>query len=297
LPLGNTLTGAAKLDYDAATLLYENGDYAGALIKYQSAYEHAKDPRLLWNAAACEKNLHHYAKASTLVRQYLREGGDQLSDASKADAQSFLQAVAPFVASLSVTVNEVGANVYIDDEIAGVSPLAQPVLVTIGSRTLRVAKDGFVPHTQAIEVRGTDLALSVTLAPDVHEGRLHVQAEAGHSIVLDEHVVGVGEWEGKVASGGHTLRVTANHKRPYQSEILVQDNQTRAVEITLEDEPHGGIPTWVWITGGAVLVAAGASVGGYFLFKSSDTTSPPSVIGTISPGTFQADRVPHYSRP
>jgi hypothetical protein len=190
---------------------------------------------------------------------------------------------------LTVTVNEAGANVYIDDEIVGLSPLAHPVPVTIGARKLRVVKEGFVEHTETLQVAGSgNLALSVTLARDVHEGRVHVHAGEGQSILLDERVVGVGDWEGKVPSGGHTLRITANHKRPYQSEILVQDNQTRTVEITLEDEAHGGVPAWVWVTG-AVLIAAGGGVGGYFLFKPTDKASAPTAVGTIEPGTVQLD--------
>src|SRR5882724_2714841 len=60
-PLSESLTGGAKSDYEAARLLYGDGDHAGALVKFQSAFDQSKEPRLLWNMAACEKNLRHYA--------------------------------------------------------------------------------------------------------------------------------------------------------------------------------------------------------------------------------------------
>src|SRR5437867_3379084 len=46
--LAESLTGAAKADYDAAHILYRNGDYANALTKFQAAYDKSKDPRLFW---------------------------------------------------------------------------------------------------------------------------------------------------------------------------------------------------------------------------------------------------------
>ena len=61
-PLSDTLTGSAKIDYDAGKLLFSDGDMAGALVKFKSAYDTSKDARLLWNIAACEKSLHHYAR-------------------------------------------------------------------------------------------------------------------------------------------------------------------------------------------------------------------------------------------
>jgi len=55
--LADTLTGPAKDDYMAGRLLFGDHDYGGALVKFQSAYTQSKDARLLFNMAACEKNL------------------------------------------------------------------------------------------------------------------------------------------------------------------------------------------------------------------------------------------------
>ncbi|MGH7297676.1 MAG: hypothetical protein ACRELB_22250 [Polyangiaceae bacterium] len=52
-PLAQTLTGDAKAAYDAAKLLVGDGDFAGAAIKFQAAYDQSNDARLLWNIAAC----------------------------------------------------------------------------------------------------------------------------------------------------------------------------------------------------------------------------------------------------
>src|ERR1700722_5452883 len=46
-PLTQTLTGAAKDAFLSAQMLLNNGDAAGALMKYAEAYGLSKDPRLL----------------------------------------------------------------------------------------------------------------------------------------------------------------------------------------------------------------------------------------------------------
>jgi hypothetical protein len=69
--------------------------------------------------------------------------------------------------------------------------------------------------------------------------------------------------------------VTEPGKVSFQSDVELRDGETRTVEVSLQDEKHGGA-VWPWIVGGAVVVAGGV-VGGYFLFKPSDTTTPPPV--------------------
>jgi tetratricopeptide (TPR) repeat protein len=71
-PLAETLVGDAKQDYDAGKSLFEAGDYAGALSKFQSASRASGDPRLFWNQAVCERAMQHYARAIALVHRYPR---------------------------------------------------------------------------------------------------------------------------------------------------------------------------------------------------------------------------------
>src|SRR4029077_14112449 len=95
-PLAQSLPPDARRDYDAGKLLFEDGDYATALLKYQAAYDRTHDARLLWNVAVCQKDLRHYAKAAATLTRYLVEGGDLLSASDRRDATEFARAIAPF---------------------------------------------------------------------------------------------------------------------------------------------------------------------------------------------------------
>jgi hypothetical protein len=283
--LGEALTGPAKQDYESGRLLFRDGDHAGALAKFRSAYDASKDPRLLWNMAACEKNLRHYAKAVGLVRRYLKEGDATLPAEDKADATELVKVMEPFTAKLRITVSEPGAELTLDGEPLGPSPVA-PVVVDMGVRKLVVRKAGFEELTREIAVGGAaELAAEVTLVKIVHQGRLTIRAPKDATLTLDGKVVGSGTWSGTVASGGHTLQVTAPKMRLYQSEVIVLDKQTREVGVTLEAEPSKGLPGWVWVAGG-VVVAGGLATAGYFLFKPSPAYDGPP--GNLDPGVVQA---------
>lgn len=238
-PLEDTLTGEAKTDYAAAKVLYGDGDYAGALVKFSAAYDASKDPRLLWDMAACQKNLRHYAKVIALVHRYLDEGGSALSEQDKSDARALLVAIEPFTAQLTIDVNQPGSKIYVDSELVGTSPLPKPVVVDIGMRQIRVTKPGYVEFDKALPVGGAkDVTEKVELREKPHIGKLSVSSSPGARITLDGKQVGKGSFSATVPSGRHTLRVTAPGMRPYSSAVVIQDNETRNVDVVLEPIPE-----------------------------------------------------------
>jgi hypothetical protein len=286
-PLAESLGGEALADYEAGKILYADGDFAGASLKFQRAYDLSKDPRLLWNRAAAEKNLRHYVLVSELVRGYLREGGAFITDMERADGEALIQTVSAFVAKLNVTVNQPGASVSINGKPVGTSPLAEPVLVDMGQHELKVELAGYKPFTRMVQVAGGGTTVvDFTLEVEKHEGVLRVIV--GHDAVIrvDGKMVGMGQWQGTLPSGVHSVEVSAKGKQPYVADSLVQDNQTATMRVNLQNEPSkapaasSGVPAWL-LVGGAVVLAAGAGVGGYFLFKPEDKGPPAPVEGSL----------------
>jgi PEGA domain len=280
-PLSETLTGDAKAEYEAGKILYQDGDHTNALLKFQHAYTLANDARLLWNVAACEKNLRHYTKVLAAVEKYQKEGGDQLTDQDRQDAADLVKTVRTLVSTVQIAVDEPGADVFVDDEKIGTSPLPGPVLVDVGNRKVRVVKPGFKESVRLEPVAGaTEVKVSVKLEKEIHQGKLIVEAGPKDVIFLDGKAVGTARWEGVLPSGGHALRVTGQGMIPYQSEVTIQDDKQRRVPITLE-AAKGGISTaWLW-AGGGTLVAAAGVVTAVLLIKPPKNDPAP---GTIAPG-------------
>jgi hypothetical protein len=238
-PLAQALTGQAKTDYEAGKTLAGDGDFPGALIKFQSAYDQSKDPRLLWNVAFCEKNMRHYSKVIGTLNRYVAEGNGYLTDKDRKDAQDLIATLQPFTTNATIKVSEDGAQISIDDAPVGTSPLAGPVVLDIGERRIRVTKDGFKPYEKTLPVGGSAAVnVDVALEKEVHEGRLVVNAPPDATLELDEKAMGTGKVDLKVASGGHQIRETAPGMRPFQTEIVIQDNETRQLDVLLEKVPE-----------------------------------------------------------
>ncbi len=278
--LSETLTGDAKADYEAGRLLFGEADYAGARVKFLRAHELSKDARLLWNVAACDKNLRRYARVEQFVERYVKESGELLTDAERAEANALLETVHAFISTVRLRGGEPGAQVLVDDEPMGELPLATPLRVELGRRRIRVAKEGFKDFERVEVFDGrSDVAMDVTLTPVLHEAKLVIDAPAGATITIDGRPVGTGHFEGKLASGGHKIRVTADGQRPHEADLTLRDDEVRSLAVTLQPlMVEDGPLVWPWILAGSVLAAGGLSVGGYFLFR--DDFEP--VGGTIT---------------
>jgi hypothetical protein len=83
---------------------------------------------------------------------------------------------------------------------------------------------------------------NVVLERIVHEGKLIVEAPAGAAVFIDDKEVGKGKVEQTLAAGGHQLRVIASGMHPYQTEIVVQDKETRQLNVALEAEAAADKP-------------------------------------------------------
>lgn len=286
-PLAESLTGSALEAYESGRLLYGDGDFSGALVKFSQAYEHSKDPRLLWNMAACEKNLRHYASVLTLITKYKAEGGALLTPVDVQDANALIDVIRPFVAPISVTAQPEGATVFLDGEAVGTLPMQAPIMADIGKHELKVEKQGYTPHVQTLDIKGGgEISVSVVLEEIRHVGVLAIFAGAKDEIFVDGEKVATGEFTGELPSGAHRIEVRGAGMLPYDSEVLIQDGQRSSVRVKLDPVPkddQGGIPVWVWVVGG-VAVAGGATVG-VLAATGSFTSTPEPIQGTVPPGT------------
>jgi hypothetical protein len=300
IPLSEALAGLAKRDYDAGRLLYESGDFPSARLKFEAAFDRSHDPRLLWNAAACERRLRRYARAIALVRRYLATRSPLITAEAARTAQFFLDAAEPLTARLAVEANEPQAWVFVDDLAMGPAPLAPDTRVDLGTHTVTVRKDGFADYLESLTVvDAADVHVKAVLRAKVHEGQVVVRAGGRNAIAVDGVIVGEGTWEGLLPSGPHSLRVTpvelsTNYSRPFESQFSVEDDRTRVVDVNIIDvvsqpskvevAPRAkGIPPWAWVVGGIAL-AAGASVVGYFIYQSSQPQATGPIPGTL--GTY-----------
>ena len=163
--LSESLSGPAKDAFASAQVLVNNNDFSGAFTKYEQAYKLSKDPRLLFNMAICARGLHAYAKMQALLLRYQRESGPNMSAQDKVDVSGALGVIRTLVGSVKLTVSEPGATVAVDGQVAGTTPLSEPLVIDLGAHTIAVAKPDFDPVERKVQiVGGAEVPLAVTLS-------------------------------------------------------------------------------------------------------------------------------------
>jgi hypothetical protein len=286
-PIAELLSPEARRDYEAGHLLYESGDYASALLKFQSAYEASRagpnserDPRLLWSAAACERALHRYANAMVLVRRYLDSGSPLITAEAAENALAFLTAASAMTVSFSVEANVPGAVTYVDDRFVGPVPLPSDTRIDLGTHRVLVRKTGYSGHGETVTSSGQAVHVKAVLRPVVHRGKLVIHAGPNDAIHIDGTLRAFGRFEAELPSGPHSVRVSAKGRKTFARDVLLADDQTRSMDVTLEPADSTGIPGWAYVVAGVAL-SAGAVTGAYFWLTPSDSGSSDLPSGSI----------------
>lgn len=144
--------------------LYDESDFSNALIEFRRAYDIAQDYHVLFNVAQTCYQLQSYAGALEAFQHYLSQGAAAIPKDRRAYVEKEVQKLAGRVAMVRVTVNVADAEIAVDDEKVGTSPLDHAVMVSQGKRKITATVQGKPAATKVIEVAGgdsTDVSLEI----------------------------------------------------------------------------------------------------------------------------------------
>lgn len=146
----------ARTRYKKGLELYQEGAFDAALIELQRAYDLAPSYKILYNIGLVDLQLNDYAGALRTFRKYLEEGGKKVDAKRRAEVEKEIEKLQGRVATLSIKTGVSGAEVLVDDQKVGETPLSEPLLVSAGKRKISLSKDGFAPVSRVINVAGGD---------------------------------------------------------------------------------------------------------------------------------------------
>lgn len=144
----------ASEHFDKGILLFKNDDFAAALIEFEAAYEAMPHFTVRYNIAICLYKLKEYGKAATQIQQYLAEGEDRIPDEKRAEVEEIYAELESLVATLRVDCNVDGAQVTIDGETVGTTPMALPLKLDVGEYEVQVTAHGYEPFTTTVKLPG-----------------------------------------------------------------------------------------------------------------------------------------------
>jgi len=167
LPVAAQPKDAAKIDearsrYDRGKQLYEEGAFDAALTEFQRAYELAPSYKILYNIGQVHRQRNDYASALRVFERYVKEGGSDLDAKRKGDIEKEIAQLKGRVATLQISTNVAGAEILVDDEPVGKTPLPQGILVNSGKRKITASKEGRAPVSKIVNVAGSD-TMKVTI--------------------------------------------------------------------------------------------------------------------------------------
>ncbi len=184
-----------------------------------------------------------------------------------------------------VAPNIANARVLVDGIDLG--PLPFRGVLEPGKHAVTVRAPGHKSETRVVEVAfGKENLFAFTLAKEAHEARLRVNTSSDRDIVsLDGRVLGKGGFFGSVPAGEHTIRVSREDAQARTIDLLLREDETRSLDITL-DEKKSGIPTWLLVAGGVAV--AGAATTTAVVLGTQPTKFEGSAQGTLQPGVTKA---------
>lgn len=152
--------------YDRGLKFYSEGDYRLAVIEFERTYELVPDYRVLYNIGQVRIQLGDYARARKALERYLREGAGQLKPDREKAVHGDLEMLESRTATLRINCSEAGADVLVDGEAVGTTPLAEAVLMNAGEHNVEVRKLGFRSQVLRRTLAGSDAAeVEVKLEP------------------------------------------------------------------------------------------------------------------------------------
>lgn len=244
-PIREQLNDAARKHWDAAIALYQRANWDGAAAAFMQAYEISKNPRVLFNVGVTEKNRGRYARAIELFQQELAEGKGILTTDEEDEVHRVISGLEKYVASLEIEVSEPGADVLVDDQKVGVSPLKGPVRVQIGERRVKAIKAGFSEGYETVTVAGGATSkVSLKLAPLVKTSLVTITVVGPPSAIvkIDGREVGTAPYKGQVTVSPepHLFSADATGYVPATQPAIVREGEALNLTLQLAEDQRKG---------------------------------------------------------
>ena len=152
--------------FNSGVEYYRDGDLKGALIEFKRAYAASPNFRVLYNLGQVSSELRDYVEAQRYFQRYLRDGGGDIDPSRRREVESSIAKLSGRIATVVVSCNLEGAEVFVDDVSVGRTPLDQPLKLSVGTRRISAAISGSRRVTKVVDAGGGETVfVQLELAP------------------------------------------------------------------------------------------------------------------------------------
>jgi hypothetical protein len=201
--------------------------------------------------------------------------------------------------SLTVLGQPAGADVFVDGQRIGQTPIDLPVPVTAGEHSIKVAKLGFAPYIDVFSAKKQKVVkLEIELVPV--SGVVHVTSTVAESrVLIDGRFVGAASpgkpLDVEMEVGARAIQVEKGCYKEFFQNLLAVAGKEETVDVKLEELPQNEtnpcyvkpLPPpkwyqkrWVWgvIAGVAAVGAGGAVTGAVLATRNNDPLAEADLV-------------------
>ena len=274
-----------------------NNEWGEALASFNASAALRAHAVTTYNIGACYRATGRYSKARQAFREALgrHAGHGELPPHLLEETRRFLAELDGVLGRVRLSVSPASATVTVDGAplkrevvgpktllVGGVRPAGQGeslprgdgvMVVDPGAHVILVSADG---HEDAVVNRtvspGDNPAITVTLEPK--RAQLRVRASAAPArVFLDDELLGLAPLDVLRPAGSYDLRVVADDREPYRSQVELESGKAHVVRADLPEESTSVLESW-WFWTAAGVVVTGAVVGTYFATRPEPTRPP-----------------------
>jgi hypothetical protein len=134
------------------TRLYEHGDIAGALDKFEAAYGAFPSPKLMFNIGQANRDLGRPVEALEAFERFL-VGAADASPETAADARKSVAQLQRKLGRIQIDCDKTGAEASVDGKSVGVIPLPDAIWATPGHHQVKASHTDTVAAVEDVEVK------------------------------------------------------------------------------------------------------------------------------------------------
>lgn len=270
--------------YERGLVLYEQGDYVGAIEEFTAGACARPHPSWYYNIGQTYERMTEFDLAVAHFEQFLREAESTDPNYSKARIRVIVLKKLP--ARITVATEPSGADVVIlsDTGLAsrGLADGKQQIEVLKGSYQMRIEMPGYEPIEQKITTEiGKPQSFYFKLTPIRAAVRITTDPDYAR-IFINRRLVGTGTYEGELELKDHELLIEAKNRPPLTETLHIESVEPLNLEKNLPSAPRSGrTELLIASTLGAALLGGAAATS---IFGEADTASTVTVLGATAIG-------------
>ena len=157
----------AKIQFQQGIELFKDEKFEQAAISFERAYELRPSYKILWNIAQTENMMGHYAAAMKAYVRYIEEGGINVKSERKKISLEEIERLKSLVGSITVNCDIENADILLDNELKGKTPLKEKIFVDLGRHNVKVVKMNKTLFSQTIKIAGGQSRTIEVIPPQI----------------------------------------------------------------------------------------------------------------------------------